>query len=237
LITGNHLGGADVRARYLLGSQFARDLRALPGKEYGLVYKSYGPRSYLYAEMVFGNAVTVNSLIASIPQTSIYAMRTPRAVSLAEIVRSTDLTADEVRRFNPALIDRVPAGAALYLPAHVSEFGADVAFWRRPANPSYTAVLDDFLRLDPGVEQWDDPSFQPVLMDFKRRFQETRTEEGDVMATVLAYAMDQAYASPRRTLLTEYRTNEKVRSLIERGVQEIEATRRAQALRTGATMF
>ena len=75
-------------------------------------------------------------------------MRTPRAISLAEIIKRTRLPADEVRRFNPALVDRVPAHATLYLPYYVSEFGADVAFWRRPPSPSYVAVLDDFLRLD-----------------------------------------------------------------------------------------
>ena len=68
-----------------------------------------------------------------------------------------------------------------------------------------------------GPEQWDDPAFAPVLTNFKRRFRETNTEEGAVMETVLAYAMDQAYTSSRRTLLTEYRNSEKVRELIERG--------------------
>ena len=67
------------------------------------------------------------------------------------------------------------------------------------------------MRLDSGPEQWDDPSFAPVLKNFKRRFKETHTEEGMVMGTVLAYAMDQAYTSSRRSLLSEYRRNEKVR--------------------------
>jgi hypothetical protein len=49
------------------------------------------------------------------------------------------------------------------------------------------------------------------------------------METVLAYAMDQAYASTRRTLLSEYRNSEKVRWLIERGVLELDALRIAQA--------
>ena len=216
LIAGERLGGADVRARYLLGSQLARDLRELPGG-YEEVYVSYGFRSYLYAEMVFGNAVNVSRLIASTPQMSIHAMRTPRAISLTEIVKRTGLAADEVRRFNPALDHRVPAGATLYLPLYVTEFGPDVAFWRRPASPSYMTVLDDFMRLAPGVERWDDPAFRPVLAGFKRRFRETNTEEGLVMETVLAYAMDQAYTSSRRTLLAEYRNSEEVRSLIERG--------------------
>jgi len=237
LIAGEYLGGADVRARYLLGSQFARDLRDLPGKDYQQVYGSYGFRSYLYAEMVFGNTFNVSQLIASTPQLSIHAMRTPRPISLTEIATVTGLSADEVRRFNPALADRVPAGATLYLPFDVSEFGSDVAFWRRPASPAYAAVLDDFLRLDPGAEQWDDPAFAPVLGDFKRRFKETNTEEGAVMETVLAYVMDQAYTSSRRKLLDEYRSSLEIRSLFERGSLELDAIRHTVALRAEAGLF
>jgi hypothetical protein len=233
LINGEYLGADDVRTRYFLGSKLARDLRALPGKEYADVYKSYGPRSYLYAEMVFGNTFNIRHLIASTPQVSINAMRTSRPISLAEILERTHLPADDVRRFNPALAERVPANATLYLPDYVSEFGPDVAFWRRPASPSYAAVLNDFMRLESGPERWDDPAFAPVLSDFKRRFKETNTEEGAVMETVLTYAMDQAYASTRRALLTEYRNNEKVRSLIERGKLQLEALRNARTL--GAT--
>ena len=156
-------------------------------------------------------------------------MRTPRSIALAEIVERTGLTPDEVRRFNPALVDRVPARGALYLPHYVSELGPDVAFWRRPPGPAYAAVLNDFMRLESGAERWDDPAFAPVLRDFKRRFRETNTEEGVVMETVLAYAMDQAYTSSRRTLLSEYRNSEKVRWLIERGVLELDALRTTRA--------
>jgi hypothetical protein len=237
LINGEHLGAGDVRARYFLGSKLARDLRALPGRQYAHVYRSYGPRSFLYAEMVFGNTFNVKSLIASTPQISIYAMRTPRAISLAEIIRRTSLPADEVRRFNPALVERVPAQATLYLPSYVSEFGPDVAFWRRSSSPSYVAVLDDFMRLEAGAERWDDPAFAPVLSDFKRRFRETSTEEGGVMATVLAYAMDQSYTSSRRTLLSEFRNSERVRRLIERGMLELDAMRDAQGVRVAAATF
>ncbi len=117
----------------------------------------------------------------------------------------------------------------IYLPEYVSEFGPDVAFWRRPASTSYVAVLNDFLRLEPGAEAWDDPAFAPVLTEFRRRFRETNTEEGVVMETVLAYAMDQAYTSSRRTLLTEYRNSDQVRGLIERGVLQLEALRNVKA--------
>ena len=234
LIIGERLGGADVRSRYLLGSRLARDLRELPDKDYEEVYGSYGVRSSLYAEMVFGNTVNVSQLIASTPQVSIHAMRTSRAITLSEIVTRTGLAAEEVRRFNPALVDRVPAGAAIYLPISVAELGSDVAFWRQTPNPSYMKVLDDFMRLTPGAEQWDDPSFAPVLADFKRRFRETNTEEGAVMETVLAYVMDQNYASSRRLLLADYRNSGKVRSLIERGLLELDAVRHAAALRAAA---
>ena len=233
LIAGEYLGGADVRARYLLGSQLARDLRSLPDRDYEQVFGSYGVRSYLYAEMVFGNTFNVRRLIAATPQTSIYAMRTARAISLIEIVRLTGLASDEVRRFNPALVDRVPTGATLYLPIHVSEFGSDVAFWRRSPSPAYVAVLNDFMRLEPGAERWDDPAFAPVLTDFRRRFRDTHTEEGMVMETVLAYAMDQAYTSSRRTLLADYRKSETIRSLIDRGSLELDAIRRAAVVRAG----
>jgi hypothetical protein len=237
LIAGEYLGGADVRARYLLGSQFARDLRALPDRDYEQVFGSYGVRSYLYAEMVFGNMFNVSHLIASTPQMSIHAMRTPRAIALTEIVRQTGLSADEVRRFNPALGDHVPAGAALYLPFDVNEFGPDVAFWRQSADFSYLAVLNDFMRLQPGAEKWDDPAFAPVLSDFKRRFRETNTEEGIVMETMLAYVMDQAYTSSRRTLIAEYRNSGAIRSLIDGGALELGAIRRAGARRTTAPTF
>ena len=176
LIAGAHLAAEDVRSRYFLGSKLARDLRALPGRKYEDVHRSYGPRSYLYAEMVFGNTLNVSDLMSTTTQEPIYAMRTARAISLAEIITRTSLTADDVRLFNPALVERIPSEGTLYLPMHVSEFGRDVAFWRRPPDPAYSAVLDDFVGLDAGPERWDDPSFAPVLSDFRRRFTETNTE-------------------------------------------------------------
>jgi hypothetical protein len=180
--------------------------------------------------MVFGNTFVVRNLITSTPQTPINAMRTTRSISLAEITKRTDLSPDEVRRFNPALRERVPTDTALYLPEYINEFGPDVAFWRRPPSAAFVAVLDDFIRLEPGAEQWDDPGFAPILADFKRRFRETNTEEGIVMETVLAYAMDQAYTSPRRSILTEFRNSGLRRDLIVRGVLELDIVRNAQTL-------
>lgn len=227
LINGERLGGEDVRTRYFLGSRLARDLRALGLDRYRDLYRTYGPRSYLYAEMVAGNTFNVTRLRASIPQVRIHAMRTARAIPLSEITRRTKLTTDEVRRYNPALLKRVPANATLYLPSHVAAFGRDVAFWHRPATPEYAAALDEFLRLDVPHEQWDDPSFEPVLQRFARRFGATGTEEGAVMETVLTYAMQDAYTSGRRELLVEYRESEEVVRLLEQGVRELGADRLA----------
>jgi hypothetical protein len=67
-----------------------------------------------------------------------------------------------------------------------------------------------------------------VLTVFKRRFRETNTEEGVVMETVLTYAMDQAYTSSRRALLSEFRSSGDVRRLIDRGVLELAVVRETQ---------
>lgn len=223
LVNGERLGAVDTRERYFLGAQFARDLRALPDAPYGDIYGSYGPRSYFYAAMVFGNASHVREVTAATPQARIYAMRTTRPVPLAEITRRTGLSADEVRRFNPALVKRVPAGATLYLPKHVASFGRDVAFWHKPASTTYASVLNEFVRLDSPAEEWDQPSFEPTLQAFERRFRGSSTEEGKVMATVLAYVRDQASTSGRREILLEFRTSQHIRDLFERAVREREA--------------
>jgi hypothetical protein len=226
VIAGGWMGGRDVRERYLLGSELARDLRQIQPGSYRDVYATYGPRSFRYAEMVFGNAQNVTRLRETVPQQSIHAMRTRRAIPLAEITRRTGLAPEEVRRYNPALVRSVPARANLYLPSHVADFGTDVAFWRRPAPASYAAVLDEFLRLEAGVDAWHDPSFRPTLRDFQRRFADTDTEEGRVMATVLAFVAEETYTGRRLEILAEYRNSSRILSLLENGVREREARRR-----------
>jgi len=228
IVTGGRLGGEDVRDRYFLGSQFARDLRKIALYGYRDIYRTYGPRSAVYAEMVFGNTAIVTDLKASMPQTQIFAMRTARAIPLAEIARRTHLSTDEIRRFNPALLTQVPARATLYLPLYVKEFGTDVTFWHRPAASSYSSILNEFIRLEVTDDQWDDRAFEPVLRGFQRRFAETNTEEGTVMATVLSYAIDEAYASGRSEILADFRSSEKVLRLFERAVVERDTTRAAQ---------
>jgi hypothetical protein len=218
LVNGERLGGEDVREQYFLGSQFARDVRQISLYGYRELYRTYGPRSYYYSEMVFANAATVASLTASSQQARIYAMRTPRAISLAEITRRTKLPVDEVRLYNPALRTHVPAGAALYLPMHVEEFGRDVAFWRRPPSAVFASVLNEFLRLDGETESWEDRAFEPVLRRFEQRFRETNSEEGRIMATVLAYAIEEMYLSRRGAILDEFRASDEVQRLFDRAV-------------------
>ena len=124
-----------------------------------------------------------------------------------------------MQRYNPALVKRVPAGATLYLPRYVKALGADVSFWHRPAPKGYAAVLAEFLRLDLPFDEWEDPSFAPVLREFQRRFKETRSEEGDVMATVLTYVIGDLYSSGRAGILAEFRADETLGLLLQRGLE------------------
>src|SRR5690606_9072977 len=151
------------------------------------------------------------------------AMRPSRSIPLSEITRRTGLSADEVKRFNPALVRQVPAGADLYLPMYVEEFGKDVAFWHREPTPEFSAVLNDFIRLNASLDEWEDPAFRAVLREFAARFKETGTEEGQVMSTALHYVMDEMYSERRLEILEEYAQSERIRILFEQGVRDREA--------------
>ncbi len=218
LINGERLGGATGRDQYFLGSKFARDLRRIDLYGFRDLYRTYGPRSYLYSEMVFGNMTTITNLIASTPQMPIYAMRTPRAVTISDIAKETKLSADEIRRYNPALVKKVPAHADIYLPRYFKKFGPDVSFWHQPANAAYSSALSDFLALDAPLEHWDDGTLVPTLRRLEKRFRDSRSEEGSVMATVLSYAIDEATTSGRREILAEFRQDRDVRDLFDRGL-------------------
>jgi hypothetical protein len=229
LINGERLGGATTRERYFLGSDFARDLRAMAPRTYRDVYGSYGPRSILYADMVFGNAANVERIRAEVPQSRIYAMRLPRALTLDDIARRTRLSTDEVRRYNPALTRRAPAGATLYLPSYVADFGPDVAFWHRAPSGAYATVLDEFVRLEVSPDQWTSASFDLVLEDFRTRFAATRSEEGTVMATTLAYAMQDRRSVRQAEILADFRTSEHIVRLFQRAREQRDAFRAANA--------
>ena len=225
LINGERLDGDDVRDQYFLGSQLARDLRQIDLYGYRDIYRTYGPRSHVYSEMVFGNIFNIRNILASTKQETIYAMRTPRALRLADITRRTRLSADAVRRYNPALVRQVPARATVYLPMYVKEFGPDVSFWHRPASEAYLSVLEDFLEIDESPERWDERSFEPTLRRFVNRFRETKTEEGTVMATALRYVMEETYSSTRAAILADFRESDEVQRLFERAVRDRNARR------------
>ena len=171
--------------------------------------------------MVFGNTVNVTKLVAEYPQERIFAMRAPRSVPLAEVTRTTGLSVDEVKRFNPALVRRVPARANLYLPRYVEEFGPDVSFWHEPPTGEFVSVLREFLQLEAGVQRWQEESFEATLQGFQRRFKQTDTEEGSVMATALAYVTDNLRRSRRSAILEEFRTSSRILQLFRRGLQEL----------------
>jgi hypothetical protein len=223
LINGERLGGATIPEQYFMGSQFARDLRAVDLRGYRDLYRTYGVRSFRYAEMVFGNTINVRRLRAEIPQERIFAMRAPRAIPVGEITRRTSLTAVEVQRFNPAMNRRVPAEANLYLPVHVPEFGRDVAFWHRPPSATYAAALESFLQVEAGVQRWHEPGFETVLQDHRRRFEATGTEEGIVMGAVLAYVIGDLRTSRRAAILDDFRSSGQILDLFRQGVAELAA--------------
>ena len=234
LINGERLGGQDVRDRYFLGSQLARDLRAISLMEYRDIYRTYGPRSYRYAEMVFGNTFTIRRMASTLPQAKIFAMRTTRKIPLSEITRRTKLSADAVRRYNPALKTAVPARATLYLPTYVKEFGTEVSFWHRAPNAAFEGALSDLVRIDVAPEEWEAQAFASVLRGLQQRFKASRSEEGSVMATVLEYVIGETYSSRRNAILAEFRGSEDVRRLFERGVLERDAVRATKPTAGGA---
>jgi hypothetical protein len=224
LINGERLGGENIRQHYFLGGEFVRDLRSLAPRTFRDLYGTYGPRSALYAEMVFGNIPNVERLMSETPQRDIHAMRTPRAVTLAEISRISRLPPDEIRRFNPALTRTVPARSNVYLPHYLASFGPDVSFWHRPMSPEYAEVLKDFLGLEVPLAEWDNRAFDTVLINFRDRFEATKTEEGDVMATMLTFVLQGQRSSRQGEILAEFRASDHILRLFDRGRAERDAS-------------
>lgn len=225
IVNGDFAGGDDVRTRYLLGAELTLLVREIRPPGYRDVVGTYGPRSFRYAEMVFGNTRTIESLETELPQERVFAMRAPRPIPLEEVTRRTGLSVAEARRFNPALINRVPAGAMLYLPFYIEDFGADAAFWHRAPPPEYDAVLHEFLsqaqRYTP--QDWHDGSVVEPLRAFAARFRATGSEEGTVMAVVIAYVIEQLDQAGSRRLLAEFRSSERVLRELEQGVRTRQA--------------
>ena len=174
--------------------------------------------------MIFGNTSTIAERQAATLQEQIFAMRSQSRIPLGEITRRTGLSIDEVQRFNPALVESVPAGATLYLPFHVDDFGEDMAFWHRTASPEYMAVLNEFLRLEEryAVEDWNDGSVLETLSEFETRFRATGSEEGTIMAIVVAYVIQELAEGSRMRILADFRGSDRVRRLLEEGVRQWE---------------
>ena len=221
VINGARLGAQNTREQYLRGSDFVRKLRDISIRRYRALFRTYGPRSALYAEMIFGNTPNIRRLMAEMPQSRVFAMRVPRNTPIARVMQRTGLSRDEVRRYNPALVRQVPARANLYLPEYVEDFGPDVSFWHRPASPEYAAVLDEFIRLDASIEEWHERAFRATLEGFRRRFLDTGTEEGAVMATVLSFAIQDLNTSRRAAILNEFRSSDRIRRLFDQGRREL----------------
>ena len=221
VINGERLGAAGTREQYLRGSDFARKLREISVRRYQALFRTYGFRSALYAEMIFGNMVNIERLMAEVPQSKVFAMRVPRSTPITRVMQRTGLSRDEVRRYNPALMRQVPARASLYLPEYFEDFGPDVSFWHRPASPGYAALLDEFIQLEASVEEWHGNAFRATLENFRRRFSNTGTEEGAVMATVLSFAIQDLNTSRRGAILREFRNSGSVRRLFDRGRREL----------------
>jgi hypothetical protein len=224
VINGERLGGNGSREQYFMGSDFAAGLRDISITRYRDLFRTYGPRSSLYAEMVFGNMTNVRRMMAEHPQTPIFAMRTTAPLPALDITARTGLKLDEVKRFNPALGTRVPARANLYLPFYVKVFGENVSFWHRPPTPEYAAALSDFLRIESGIERWHTVEFETTLRAFQERFERTNTEEGSVMATSLAYVISDLRTSRRAAILEDFRTSGRILELFKQGAEELGVT-------------
>ena len=92
-----------------------------------------------------------------------------------------------------------------------------------PPSRAYGAALDEFVRLDVSPDDWDTPAFERVLEGFRTRFAATKTEEGTVMATMLAYVIQGQRTSGQAGILAEFRTSEEIRQLFERAREERES--------------
>lgn len=222
VINGARMGASDIRERYLMGAEFAKDVRALSPRTFRDVVGTYGPRSYRYAEMVFGNMATVQAIRSQYEQEPIFAMRASKDLSMADIRRATGLSESEVKRFNPAFVRKVPRSANVYLPVFSATLGTDVAFWQRPAPADYDEVLYDFLQLSAPLEEWESPAFESVLEDFRARFRATDSEEGRVMDAVLGYVIQEMPLLHRQ--LAAYRADPEIDELFEQGMEMRAAT-------------
>ena len=238
MINGERLGGDDVRERYFLGADLARDLRALSLRGYRDIYRTYGPRSYRYAEMVFGNTVNVAKVcrVDASGEDSRDAHQQTHS-NRRDHSSYAVCPVDEVRRFNPGAA-ATRAGTGHALPADACRGARRRRVVLASARECGIRRGTERFRATRGhARGWDDPAFAPVLRAFQRRFAETKTEEGSVMATVLAYVIDETYSSRRGAILVEFRNSTDVQRLFVRGLAERAAARVAAATPPGEQLL
>ena len=222
VINGERLGATDKREKYLRGSEFAKALRQVSIRRYRQLFRTYGPRSALYAEMVFGNVYNVRRLTLETPQSEVFAMRAPRNLAISAIAEATGLSPNELKRYNPALVRQVPRGANVYLPMHVEEFGPTCRSGigpRRPSTrPSWTSFWGSRPRLRSGTRARS-PSGSKRSPAARRHRDRGRDGHGD------DYPLRdrQPCQQPPRRHLEEFRTSDRILGLFERGRQELAA--------------
>ena len=132
---GTRVGADEPRERYFLGADLARELRSI-GDEYKDIYQSAVRALPHTRKWCSATPLPSRHHRRDAAAARAFGMRTTRSMPLAEIIRRTGLTADEVRRFNPALAVR-PRGCDA-LPPCVRLVGRDVSFWRRQASSDYS---------------------------------------------------------------------------------------------------
>ena len=94
----------------------------------------------------------------------------------------------------------------------------------------YAAVLDEFVQLKASVKEWHEASFEPTLSKFQQRIEDTNTEEGVVMSTMLAYVISGLRNSRRSAILEEFRSSGRVQRLVEEGIRELTSVRELKEL-------
>ena len=88
----------------------------------------------------------------------------------------------------------------------------------------YVKLINTAPKLWSGIYRWLDPEFEATLKTFQDRFEATRTEEGSVMATALAYVITDLRTSRRGAILEEFRTSARIMDLFKQGVEELGVT-------------
>ena len=219
VINGERLGGVNTREQYFKGSEFAADLRVVRLQRYRDLYRTYGARSSLYAEMVFGNMVNVGRLPAERRSHG-----SSRCARLGRFARSISPPDQALGRRSEAIQSGArctcAAQANLYLPFYVPALGGTCrsGIVRRPLGLRRRALR---LRAPRGrrraVARREVRAGTPAVPG---RFSH-RHRGRVVMATTLAYVIGDLRTSRRAAILEEFRTSAHIMDLFKQGVEEL----------------